>query len=1193
MTEVITGRACADVTGRLYDRIISTVGSGCEATVIVPDQFVFETERALFRKCSESGHTELFQRIRVRTIARISDEIVNRYGSELPPADDITKSVIMYRAVRSRNVELSTLGRISRKPGFAPGMVQTVSLFKTAGIDAARLSEKLLGDMPPVESPALLAKLKDISALYTEYDQILSNHYTDKLDVTMRAADYASRYDWCSGKQIFVDGFNSFSGSQLMLLKTISERADYACFAFVCDKNDERDIFRTISADIDALSGEDGIPEPICENTRGMATSIVRASELIWSNTPDPEADMSSVRVIRADDVYGEMDFIAAEIKRLVSEEGYRYGEIAVLCSTPAEHRTPAESAFAKYEIPLFCDIPEVILNAPLTNLILSLLKALDEPSAENLLSYVRSRFLRVRDDKGEFRALSLADIDSFDGYIFRWQLHGDQLQSEFTTDKMSKEDCTQAERAEQVRIAAIVPVMQLRDEIRERSKAHECTGAWLSERICSFLFTETGIEQAVLSSENGGSALWDILVSIFEAIHSALSDEEISVGDYYALFRDICSQAELAKPPQLVDCVILGDTGRTRADNIKVAFIAGACYGMFPDESSGCGLFSEYESELLGDSDIKISMKQEERYHYNRYQAYRAMTLASDRLYLTYPSLSTACDTLTRSEVINDLLELFPQIHEEYAGDEARFGDAFYCRTANSLRARYASLFGDKDAHRRSTLKRALGLSGDGSYAKRLERLVLERPAAYRHRLSPDTAEKLFRGNRVSATKLEGLNKCRFEYFCKYGLKVRERRTLNAANSEVGSAVHYVLEKTLSEYCTRMKEFFRLTREQLTDISSKYLQEYADLHMGGSENRTLAFNYMYNGLATSCADLLVILQNEFRSREYRPVLFELQFSDGNKAELPKINEEQTGEQITLDDLSDHPEPLPLKTNSLSVAPLRIKVNDRITVAITGIVDRADMFRSEGGNEYIRIVDYKTGGHAFKLSNALYGVNTQMLVYLIALTDANPQVTPGGVSYLTARMTDAASTPAGLLALLTKGHYPSGMCIKDDDTRAEMEQFAERYARAILLPGDDISKKKLNPREDAQPTPSQFRKLREEILSQTESVLRRLYNGDVQAVPTIYTEEGKAGQQRSCLYCKYKGVCGNQDSHGVIVDEGVTERKLGVIGVDEEPEKSPENKPLDEAKPEIAPKTKRRRKKPADDDDNGFIGSLI
>ncbi len=1187
MTEIITGRACADVTGELYGRIIKTAENGCEAVLIVPDQFVFETERALFRKCAQAGRTELFQMIRVRTIARISDEIVTKYSTEKPPADDITKSVIMYRAVRSRDVELTALGRISRKPGFAPGMVKTVSLFKTAGIDCAALAERLRADTPPVESPALLAKLRDISSLYTEYDQMLSASYTDKLDITMRAADLAVRYNWYSGKHVFVDGFNSFSGSQLMLLKAAAERAEYACFAFVCDKNDSRDIFRTIMADIDRLSGGEGLPEPICGNDRRMAPGIVRASELLWSNTPDPEADMSAVRIIRADDMYAEMDFIAAEIKRLVNEEGYRYSEIAVLCSTPADHRTPAESAFAKYGIPLFCDIPEVILNAPLTNLILSLLKALDEPSAENLLSYVRSSFLRVKDGDGNFRTLSFADIDSFDGYIFRWQLHGDQLQSEFTTDKMSREDCAQAERAEQVRKAAVVPVMLLRDEIREKSKAHECTGSWLSERICGFLFTEAGIEHAVLSSEESCTALWNILVGIFEAIHSALSSEEISPGDYYSLFRDICSQAELAKPPQLVDCVILGDTGRTRADNIKVAFIAGACYGMFPDVSSGCGLFSDYEAELLGESDIKISMKREERYHYDRYQAYRAMTLATDRLYLTYPSLSTSCDTLTRSDIITDLLELFPQLHEEYAGDESSFGDSFYCSTRNALRARYASLFGDKNSGRRSTLKKALELSGDGQYAQRLERLVLERPSAYRHRLSPETAARLFRSNRVSATKLEGLNKCRFEYFCKYGLKLRERRTLNAANSEVGDAVHYVLEKTLSEYCTKMQEFFRLTREQLTESSAALLHEYADENMGGSANRTLSFNYMYNGLAVSCADLLIILQKEFGSRNYRPVLFELEFKDGNNAELPKINEETNGYQLTLEDIREHTEPLPLKTKQISVAPLKIKLDDRITVAITGIVDRADMFRSEGGSEYIRIVDYKTGGHAFKLSNALYGVNTQMLIYLIALCDANPQISPGGVSYLTARMTDASSTPAGLLALLTKGHYPSGMCVKDDETKAEMERFAERYASLILNSGDEISKKKLNPREDAQPTPAQFRKLRDEILSQTENVLRRLYSGDIQAVPTIYTEEGKAGQQKSCLYCRYKGVCGNRDSRGVIVDEGVTERKLGTVGTDEQEQPEAAASDMPKEKP-----VKRTRKKAKADDDNEFIGSL-
>lgn len=203
-----------------------------------------------------------------------------------------------------------------------------------------------------------------------------------------------------------------------------------------------------------------------------MVEGIIRASDLLWSSTPDAETDMSSVRVIRADDAYSEMDFIAAEIKRLISEEGYRYSEIAVLCSSPKDHRSPAESAFAKYDIPVFCDIPESILNTPLTNLILSLLKAIDEPNAENLLSYVRSSFLRVKDEDGKFRALSLADIDSFDGYIFRWQIHGDQLQQEFTTDKMGRDDQAQAERAESVRESAVVPVILLRDEIIEKKRA-------------------------------------------------------------------------------------------------------------------------------------------------------------------------------------------------------------------------------------------------------------------------------------------------------------------------------------------------------------------------------------------------------------------------------------------------------------------------------------------------------------------------------------------------------------------------------------------------------------------------------------------------------------------------------------------------------------------------------------------------
>ena len=139
-----------------------------------------------------------------------------------------------------------------------------------------------------------------------------------------------------------------------------------------------------------------------------------------------------------------------------------------------------------------------------------------------------------------------------------------------------------------------------------------------------------------MLSGDDSCRTLWDILVGIFEAMHSALGKTEISPAEYYALFRDICAETTLARPPQVADCVIVGDTGRTRADGIKAVFIAGANYGLFPDDSSSYGLFSNYEAELLGDSGLKIALRQDELYHSSRYQAYRALTLATDLLYIT-----------------------------------------------------------------------------------------------------------------------------------------------------------------------------------------------------------------------------------------------------------------------------------------------------------------------------------------------------------------------------------------------------------------------------------------------------------------------------------------------------------------------------------------------------------------------------
>lgn len=1151
MPEIITGKACADVTGMLYDKVMDTIRDDGNAIVIVPDQFVFETEKALFRRCAARNLTTSFPNISVRTIARISDEIVRTYQKGKPPADDITKNVIMYQAIHNRGVQLSSLGRLAKRQGFAAQMVKTVSLLKTEGISCAVFREFLDTDEAKEQSPALLKKMTDICALYTEYDQMLSSQYTDKLDMTMLAADLAVRHGYFRDKNVFVDGFNSFSGSQLRLMRAVSERAQSSCFAFVADKDDGRDIFTTVLAEIDRIS-QDGIPEACRDNSRRMADGLLRACGLLWNGDMCDEGEISALRIVRADDIYAEMEFAAAEIKRLVNREGLRYNQIAVLSTDPAAYRTPAESAFTKYDIPMFCDIPESILNAPLTNLVLSLLKLIDDPSAENFLSYIRNSFLHVRCErtvekngqtivKKYDRSLYINEIDCFDNYVTHWRITGQKLGQEFAGTGMSERDSKLAVSAEKVRKLAVVPVLELRERILAALKEDRCTAAWLSREICGFLFDEAGIESSVLGAGKNASTLWDILVKIFEAICTGIGENKLAPDKYYTLFRDICSQTDLALPPQLADSVILGDTSRTRADGIRVVFIVGANYGKFPDPSGSFGLFSEYEAEILSETQLKLSMKQEEKYSFSRYQAYRALTLATDRLYLCYSAADLSGGTMSPCEVITDLLARFSGLSTEYAGDLRRFGDEFYCSTKKALRARYASQFGGNDPARLATLRKAMELSGDSEYADHLDGLVRSRSTAFLHRLEPGVAAKLFRSQDIAATKLERLSKCRFLYFCENGLKIRIRTPMNANNNDVGSAVHHVLENVLRDYCARMPEFFKLSKDELRSISRAYLDDYAANHLGGEEYRSNSFNYMFRGLELRCADLLELLQMEFRSRKYRPVLFEAEFRGSRREKLPEVSAPPAG--------TGQPGIQPLTADSVQLSPLSVKVNDDKSVNIIGVVDRIDMFHGDDGKDYLRVVDYKTGSHRFKISNALYGINTQTLVYLIALCSANGGISPGGLGYFSAKMTGASMSDSPLMELIATGHLPSDMYVRTDSTEEEQNMFAEGYIRSVYGGAPPETEKALTsgdliPGEDASPDPGQFKELTELVLGQTKCVLSKLYGGDISAIPTIYKDGSAKSESRcsACDYCSFKQLCGRTAPDGCYVDDTVTER---------------------------------------------------
>ena len=88
------------------------------------------------------------------------------------------------------------------------------------------------------------------------------------------------------------------------------------------------------------------------------------------------------------------------------------------------------------------------------------------------------------------------------------------------------------------------------------------------------------------------------------------------------------------------------------------------------------------------------------------------------------------------------------------------------------------------------------------------------------------------------------------------------------------------------------------------------------------------------------------------------------------------------------------------------IPPLAIPLSDGGMVSINGKVDRVDLFDRDGV-QYLRVVDYKTGKKEFKLSDVIYGVNMQMLIYLATLSENaearyGGKLAPAGILYVPA-----------------------------------------------------------------------------------------------------------------------------------------------------------------------------------------------
>lgn len=1251
MVKFIVGKADLNISSAVRANMISLLENNAlmqKIIYIVPDQFEYETEKAVYRILEQKNLLNRFYEINITTFTRLCGEILEQNGEHRPFADDIIKNIIMHKSVSENKVGLSALNKIAARQGFCGKMVKTISALKTSGITAKDLEMCLdalckTDKSISADSP-LIKKLCETNTLYSNYEGLLKG-YVDSLDVTGMAANYIGKSSCKTfhNANVFVDCFNDFTNSQLNFLKCVIKRADNVMFGFTSNRLSDKDVFKTANGHINSLRKEaldnavdvefitSGIESRFAENE-----PLCGISRHIFQSAKSRESLGESCELVSARSVYEELDYAAAKIKELTIDRKMRYNEIAVLCTDVGSYGKYVENTFKKYDIPIFLDTPEPILYQPLINLVISILNTVSDYSVDNVLSCVKTKFFakpksllddddeEFPDDSGAYSdndqltlfemfgesaaapsndrekyiTLSDKDVDQFESYIFEWDLKTRHLNKPFSFISPEKDNNNEQQTAETVRRSVAEPLLDLRKKIGKASD-----GAEITELLYNFLINKVGMKRAIFkrckNEQNTAldmdkvelyQRLWNSLIDIFNKLHSELADTNISIAEYRDLFREICLATKLASPPQYIDCVLVGDIDRTRADNIKAAFIIGATYDAFPTQAFESGIFSQYDIEMICDKIVHIDNAEDislyidtinkigestraeyclksvkEQYYLSLYRAYRAVTLPTEYLCISCPEKDISGEQTTRSDIFAEICSTFKTTEIIAANSK---GNKFYCRTPKSAKIRYAMGLNEGGAENQ-VLRRVLEHE-DGEFVLALDEIRdARKDLAYendkthfsgKHTLSAKSASLLFPES-MGATSVEKLNICKFNYFCEYGLKITEKNKRSFTNSKRGEAMHFIFQNILEEYCGDMEKFFALRRGELLALAKKYLAIYRESETNNDNTDDKRTEYLFNNIANSAADVLITMQTELFARKYRPKFFELAINSNRNGEHHNIIENEDyvltvppdAEIFSLEEISpDVPKSAACPENApyIITAPLNIELNNGSEVTVQGIIDRVDMF-SAGKNEngkpiaYIRVVDYKSSTHTFDLNNAQNGINIQMLMYLFALQNANKdnpalELRPGGVNYVPSRNNGASEEKLSPYRLLAMNYHESGLFIKDNFTEDDLN----RYKKAVfekLESDNSIDRKDLEkikstfePKESNLAESEFFEDLRRDVMEKITENLNAIFSGTIDALPTQYYETsitangGKKSKLKDpCEYCRFGDICKN------------------------------------------------------------------
>ena len=856
-------------------------------------------------------------------------------------------------------------------------------------------------------------KFKEIKLIYDSYVKKLENSYIDSEDELNIIKDNIKYCDFLENVNFYFDKFDLLSDLKLDFIKELIKIGGKITVSISLDSKyyenhlaNDMEIFEQSLRFVESVKNL-GQSQIINLEKKSDILDIKHLYENFEKYNPEKFwGKTSNIKIVESISSTNEIENMALIIEKLI-RKGYSYSDISIVMTNEDEYGNLIRRIFSRMNIPIFIDKSQKMSDNHVVKTWLSLLRlVVFNFRKTDIESFIRSDLI-------DFGENSLERVLAFQKYINTRKIKGSMifddkyftLDENFYKDEIKKEKQEELDKVNSIRNIILDLIKDLY-EIRNKNLSasliiKEIFKIIDNERIKSgFNHYQEYIKENKIEIHEENKQIWDKFITILEQIVSIMKDSKTNLRKIYKLIQKASEATSIGLIPPAIDQVLIGDFSRDRINDRKIKIFVGMTDIYFPENNNSEMLISENEKSLLENEGFDLKIYKEKKNDKILLNILRMFT-SSQKIIFSYSLINKNNEAMNRSTSISDIINIFPNINYQKIS-KGKFEHVKYSKDLLDLKA-YQILWDIKEKEKVSDrekefvkaylqYKKDFSKNFEFNKSKNSSYDLFMKGFAYsndKNPLNKEISKRLYNKNRFSVSEIERYARCPYKYFIDYGIKAQKNKNLDVDMMEIGNIVHYNMENI-------SKDLRGIDIENLDDKKLENLVK---------ENFEKAIENSLEKMRANDNKNKFILSNVYASTQKSTKKVLDQIKKG-KFQIDSVEEKYGKGQ-------KYPE---------------VYVDDRNY--LEGRIDRIDRFE-----DFVRIIDYKTGSTEINIKYVFNGIQLQLFVYMLSVKEKKSEnLSPVASFYLPLKdevqKIDDPFTKKTILNIYNKKTKMNGLIIK-------------------------------------------------------------------------------------------------------------------------------------------------------------------